>query len=139
MGSQRAPVVVAGSSENQYLEDAFGDYIVYTLSPSLNAPGDIVLYQISTATSGTLTSTGDCFSPRIYGQYVIWLENVAAGTQLVLYNVSSGIPAQTTVMAGPVPSVGTQLLAAVSSPGHNPSTANMTLRHLTCNKGSSKQ
>jgi len=101
-----APVVVADSSENQYLEDAFVDYIVYTLSPSLNAPGDIVLYQISTAQSGTLTSTGDCLAPRTNGEYVVWQEELKTGVQLVLYQISSGVPAQTTVVAGPVPSIG---------------------------------
>jgi hypothetical protein len=99
------PVVVADSSENQWLDDACGDYIVYTLAPGVGMPGDIVLFQISTGMGANLTSTGDCLSPRIYGDFVIWLEELPSGIQVLLYQISSGLPVTTTLMAGPVPRV----------------------------------
>jgi len=101
-----SPVPVANSGENQYLNDASGDYIVYTLAPSAGMAGDIILFQISTGLSRPLTSTGDCSWPRIYGNYVIWLETLVAGTQILLYDVTSVGPVQTTLIAGPTPSVG---------------------------------
>ncbi len=101
-----SPVAVADSSENQYLIDASGDYIVYTLAQNDGLAGDIVLYQISTGLAHPLTGSGDCVSPHIYGKYVIWLEELAVGTQVLLYDVTSGFPVQTSVMAGPTPSIG---------------------------------
>jgi probable HAF family extracellular repeat protein len=101
-----SPVVVADSSENQYLNNASGDYIVYTLGPSLGMPGNIVLFQISTSQSQALTTTGDCISPKIDGNYVIWLEELAVGTQVVMYWIPTGVPVQTTVIGGPTPTVG---------------------------------
>jgi hypothetical protein len=101
-----SPVPVAESSENQYLNDASGDYIVYTRAPSVGMPGDIVLFQISTGLANRLTSTGDCISPRIFGQYVVFLQELAVGMQVLLYDIGSGLPAQTSVMAGPTPSIG---------------------------------
>src|SRR5208337_3463608 len=100
-----SPVVVADSSQNQYLDDASGDYIVFTLAPSLGAHGDIVLYQISTNASHVLTGTGICISPHIYGNYVVWLEQRAAGTQLVFYDITTGFPVQDAVIAGRVPPI----------------------------------
>lgn len=100
-----SPVVVANSSMNQYLNDAYGDYIVYTVSPGVGQVGDIALYQISTGMANNLTDTGDNVAPRIYGNYVIWLEELAAGTQIMAYDITSGFPVQAAVFAGPTPSV----------------------------------
>jgi hypothetical protein len=101
-----SPVVVADSSMNQYLNDAYGDYIVYSLSPAWGLAGNIVLYQISTNQGRVLTTTGDCYSPRIFGDYVVWLERLAVGTQVLFYQISSGVPVQTSLIAGPTPSIG---------------------------------
>ena len=100
------PVVVADSSENQYLNDADGDFIVYTRAPAVGMVGDVVLFQISTGLSRPLTSTSDCVSPKIRGNYVIWIEELASGAQILFYDVTSGVPVQTTVLAGPTPPVG---------------------------------
>ena len=50
-----APVDVTETPLNAYLEDASGDYIVYTLSSAQNVPGNIILYQISTGASQMIT------------------------------------------------------------------------------------
>ena len=100
-----SPVVVADSAMNQYLNDAYGDYIVYTVSPGVGQVGDIALYQISTGMSNNLTDTGDSLSPRIYGSYVIWLEELAKGTQIIMYDITTGYPVQAGVLAGPTPSI----------------------------------
>jgi hypothetical protein len=100
-----AVVTVADSPENQWLNDVSGDNIVYTLSPAIGQLGNIVLYQISTGLSRNLTSLGDCWAPRIYGDVVVWIEVMADGSgQVVEYQISSGVPVQTTVMGGPIPS-----------------------------------
>jgi len=101
-----SPVVVADSSENQYLNDASGDYIVYTRAPAVGMVGNIVLFQISTGLSRPLTSTSDCVSPKIFGNLVIWIEELATGAQILMYDVTTGVPVQTTVMAGPTPPIG---------------------------------
>lgn len=36
---------------------------------------------------------------------MVWIEEVAAGNQLVFYDISTGVPIQTTIMAGPIPTV----------------------------------
>ena len=104
-----APVVVADSPENQWLNAASGGNIVYTLSPSLGAYGDIVLYSTATGSSRNLTSSGDSWSPRIHstpiGPVTVWTEAMPNGSgQTVAYIVNSGVPVQTSVVGGPIPS-----------------------------------
>lgn len=98
-------VTVADSPDNQWLDDVSGDNIVYTLTSPSTPIGNIVLYQISTEQARTLTTAGNAWEPRIYGDYVVWVEINAAGAgQVVMYQISSGTPVQTTIMAGPSPS-----------------------------------
>jgi hypothetical protein len=97
-------VAVTNSPQNNWLNDVSGDNIVYTQSPAVGALGNIVLYQISTGQSRNLTSTGNCWSPRIYGDVVVWIEVLADGSgQVVEYQISSGVPVQSKVVGGPIP------------------------------------
>jgi hypothetical protein len=101
-----APVTVADSPENQWLNDVSGNYIVYTLSPNVGQLGNIELYKISTSQSRPLTSSGRAWSPRIYGDVVVWIEFTASNAgQVAMYKISSGVPVMSTLMAGPIPSV----------------------------------
>ncbi len=101
-----APVTVADSPENQWLPDVSGDYIVYTLSPNVGQLGNIELYQISTSQSRPLTSSGRAWSPMIYGDVVVWIEVTPSGAgQVAMYQIHSGVPVMSTLMAGPFPPV----------------------------------
>jgi hypothetical protein len=100
-----APVTVADSPENQWLNDVSGDYIVYTISPAVGQLGNIELYQIGASQSRPLTSSGRAWSPKIYGDVVVWIEYTPSGAgQVAMYRISSGVPVMSTLMAGPIPS-----------------------------------
>ena len=101
-----SPITVADSPVFQWLDDTSGDYIVYTLSPAVGRLGNIELYRISTSQSRPLTSSGRAWSPRIYGDVVVWIEFTTSGAgQAAMYKISSGVPVMSTLMAGPIPPV----------------------------------
>ncbi|HLV87510.1 MAG TPA: choice-of-anchor D domain-containing protein [Candidatus Sulfotelmatobacter sp.] len=100
------PITVAGSPGNQWLDDVSGDNIVYTLTTPSTPVGNIILYQIDTAQTTALTTAGNAWEPRIYGDYVVWIEIQPNGAgQAVMHQISSGATGQNVVMAGPSPSV----------------------------------
>lgn len=111
-------VTVADTPSHEILTDASGDNIIYTLFPCAlftaepceGAWGDIVVYQVSTAQSRQLTTGGNAKQARIFGDFVVWIERTPSGNQAVLYQLSSGSPVQTTVLAGPSPAVGDQVV-----------------------------
>jgi hypothetical protein len=73
------PVAVANSPANQWLDAVSGDNIVYTVSPSIGAYGNIILYEISTAQAQVLTTAGNAWEPYIYGPNVVWIELPPSG------------------------------------------------------------
>jgi hypothetical protein len=101
-----APVAVATGSSNQWLNHASGDYIVYTDSSGIGQYGNIFLYQISTQETTQLSTGGNAWAPKICGDMIAWIEVKAGGSQqAVICRLSSGVPGQPSVIAGPVPSV----------------------------------
>ena len=64
------------------------------------------MYQISTGQSRPLTTAGNAWAPRICGDVIVWIEIMTNGAgRVVMYRISSGVPVQTSVIAGPIPSV----------------------------------
>lgn len=97
------PVAVVTSAANEYLNDAYGDYIVYSVIAG--ASGQIVLYQVSTAQTRVLSALSGCTSPKIFGDVVVWIQAAGGGAQIMMYHISSGEPVQSSIVAGPIPSV----------------------------------
>jgi K319-like protein len=98
----RVPVAVTALDER--LNDCSGDYIVYTQFESVTSTGGkIILYQISTGQTSVLNSAADNFFPKIHGDVVVWLKTMPMGNLAVMYRISSYIPGQYSVLAGPIP------------------------------------
>lgn len=98
-------VAVATSAAEEILGDCSGDYIVYLVAAASGTDAQIILYQISTGQSRALTALTAVSSPKIYGDAVVWIQMAPYGAQAVMYSVSSGVPVQAVVIAGPVPPV----------------------------------
>jgi len=95
------PIQLTASLTDDVLNDASGDFIVYTaFDDTFSLSGSIMLYHISTGQIRALGDHGLVRDPKIHGHYVVWLQGGAGETEVILYNIVTNV-AQS--LAGPVP------------------------------------
>jgi len=96
-----APVQVTSDLTDDRLNDVSGNYIVYTAYADVASPtGFIMLYNIATGQLRALGDAGYVRDPKIYGNYVVWLQGVETASEVILYDINTNV---STSLAGPMP------------------------------------
>lgn len=96
-----APVQVTSDITDDRLNDVSGNYIVYTAYDDVSSPtGHIMLYNIATGQLRPLGDAGYVRDPKIYGNYVVWLQGLSTASEVILYDINTNV---STSLAGPMP------------------------------------
>jgi beta propeller repeat protein len=83
------PVQVSLATTDEKLNDCYGDYIVFTSYDSVDsASGQIMLYQVSTATSQPIGEALIIQEPRIHGTTVLWVQGGFGASEVMSYDLS---------------------------------------------------
>jgi hypothetical protein len=100
-----APVPVSIAPTDDKLNDAWGDYIVYTAYDAVDsASGTIMLYQVSTGAVQPLGSALVIQEPRIHGNIVVWIQGGFGASEVMIYDLADlGTIATAQSLTGTVP------------------------------------
>jgi len=94
-------IQVTASLTDDVLNDVSGDFIVYTaFDDTMSLTGSIMVYHISTGQLRALGDPGLVRDPKIYGDYVVWLQGGTGATEVILYNITTNAALS---LAGPAP------------------------------------
>jgi beta propeller repeat protein len=99
------PVQVTDDPYDNELNDVSGDVIVYTAyNSTTSSVGRIMAYWISTGASAIVGSAIIIQEPRIYGTIVVWRQDAAGATRIMMYDLNwLGTGGNPIVLAGPIP------------------------------------
>jgi hypothetical protein len=98
-------VQVSSVPADEKLNDCYGDYIVFTSHDStVSSSGEIMLYQVSTASTWPIASALIMQEPRIHGNTIVWAQGGFNATEVMKYDLSwIGTANLPEPLTGPIP------------------------------------